>query len=414
MTVNQYNTLTIKYVSDLYPFKLKYINNGIKIHYNEEVFFTRHIIKYKIFILLFTSCKMFLIENYKNFSSGEEDKVEVSLKHVLGVIHYDENIFYRVKDYKGVPFSFFSFIEYKGLEQLFLKWLSEPSKTLLCNIYQEHFGHLLRDNLLHLLHHIEHFSIKFIGIKKPCLKFCTLNHLKDIVPNDVSISVLNNERKLLTFLFKNHCFCLPGSFYLFKRNNHDSILTTRLRDKYLLTNNEKTTRGKSMLLVSKFNERSPTNQLEMFIALINIMKPYINTFIIQGHITLLDQPTYFDKYTNNLFRELKHSVPDVDLINLCEVNIIEYANFIKNIKIYFSPLGSMQHVVDAFAPKDCIKICHGIFTHHTNGQVYGYEDIYVLPDSCIQFVNKKCYKFNVTPVIKNVTSYIKPRLNILD
>jgi len=410
--MNIYKCIHVKrsIIQQLSSLTLVYQNSIIEVRDNKEVYYTCNCIRFDELIYIFTHNKIYIINDknrdYNAIQKANKTTVVVPATHYLGYICLQTYIFNCLKD-TAVRLTLFNFIFEHNQISNFNSWLKETNKQLLHTITDKHFGHLLRDNFLHLSYFIKTYNIHCVWIDHRSMLYFSHDILKEFLAKDkatcAEITMFDyKKRKFYREFFLQRCYSLPTFFYRVHNTNHrSSALFNYVKKRY--------TPNKSMLLIAKYDYRCPVNQLDIFNNIIALLKPYIKKFIVQGYIKMLtsdkEVPLEVVKETNLIVNQLQEIHNDISIINISQTDIPTYANIVKDTCIYFSPIGSMQHVADVFVPNECIAICHGPYN-----TLSGYPGVRVLPSvfmtSKTPVKNRKPTDYKYTLDVENTAKYV--------
>lgn len=260
---------------------------------------------------------------------------------------------------------------------LYDEYVSNKQPKHLCTTsVTGHWGHIVRDQIPSMCRLLNEHNIHTLFYKKTSEKLFRYKNLFERVSIPIKLYEMTNTNgeEILIYSLKNNLF-----FYKkYGEKPYDGFLFDEIKKLYCTNNSQDLQQDtKTILLVGKYDYRSPVNQLDLFV---NIIKFYLSKwkdvgFFVQGFVSMLDSSYQMEQNSfaplveagDRFFNSLKEIFPQVKLINLNKTSIEEYIRLIQNVKMYFTPYGSLQHLAYAFTKGNGI-----VYGMHP-GELTGYK-----------------------------------------
>lgn len=349
----------------------------VEFKYQDEIEVTKKSLLFTIhpvqLVMFFCKKYIFIIP----FESG------AGYRQPIGIINTQTNIF-EIKEHakQYLPAVYAQIKELLARHQdLFYTYLENGHECKLATyMTADHWGHIIRDDLPSMCQMIEKFDINTIFYRKSAEKYFTYKELFKYASLDINLREHNqhdNEETLKYCLTNNLYFYKPYgdkpyAFFLqnFIKNYYKAPLKVALKSKVVL-------------LVCKYDYRSPINQLELFASIIKFYNEKWKdvTFLIQNYVQPLNSADPLNNPNarplieagDQFFNVLKSNNPGAGILNLNNISIKEYINYAQNADMYFSPYGSLQHLSYAFSKGN--GIVYGLYDQKN---LTGYGDTTVL------------------------------------
>lgn len=311
------------------------------------------------------------------------------------------------------------------------------SLTVALIFNRAHFGHVLTDELLPLLKTLKSCdSIKYVYYSADTSFYFNFSDLCRNFYKKQTYQHVDSRRTPVEYteewvnFFKKVCkekivffkpyermtpVCLPSDV-------KEYILKTQCQNKdfELICNGKKV-----ILLVAKIDYRLPVNQTQLFNSIIKHFNKMFNNdvvFLLQGYTQITTLPDHIRKTfkeIDDIYDNLKKDNEGTLIFNLNFKPSLEVISFIKNVDLYISPAGSLQHFIHMFTKQAGV-----VFTPpHMGGfaeKAYPKENIYwyyiekhctlveCTEDTHKKF-NKSVYSYN-----QNYNVNIKHFLEVID
>lgn len=276
----------------------------------------------------------------------------------------------------------------KKYETIFIQYINQkdvtPTATVIGFAENRHFGQFLL-NVLPGLSYILSFTKDLIIFKYPTLDLSQCFNICYTTPT-------NNE---------DWVECMKTSCENAVSHIPQIVGVSPVKPKIcklLQSQYKKNTVKTNILIDLKIDWRSIINQVDWVSMIVEeSIKIHKNcVFYIGGYIQYIKtkKTQNIDSLFSNIFEEIKKSHPNVQFINIINQSIDCFIETASNIDFFFTTIGSLHHVSDAFC--DCIGFAVGTYSSVWDGQKTTFP-MYTLPNYCYSLPDEQYININLAP-----------------